>query len=77
VVCKAAPLAFQVSSGASSVPRHQMPGAALTQGTNPQALPTPGGFALAFQPERAMFVVGYFPPNTPPAAGLGPGTLKN
>jgi hypothetical protein len=34
---------------------------------NPQAFPTPGGFALAFRPEllRAMFVVGYFLPNTP------------
>jgi hypothetical protein len=36
---------------------------------SPQALPTPGGFALAFQPEllRAMFDVGYFPPNTLPS----------
>ena len=31
-----------------AVPRHpNAPGPALTQGTNPQADPTPGGFALA------------------------------
>jgi hypothetical protein len=36
---------------------------------NPQAFPTPGGFALANAGEHsagAMFDVGYFPPNTPP-----------
>ena len=34
----------------------------------PPSVPTPGGFALAFQLalHRTMFDVGYFPPNTPP-----------
>src|SRR5580704_17927464 len=42
-VCNAASLLFSIGSGASPSP--DTPGAALTQGTNPQAVPTPGGFA--------------------------------